>query len=397
MNIYKSKENAVKFVILLGVISLFADMTYEGARGVTGPYLALLGASGSVVGFAAGLGELIGYGLRLISGYIADKTRKYWAITLVGYAINLLAVPMLALAERWEIAVLLMIMERTGKAIRTPARDVMLSHATTKIGRGWGFGLHEAMDQIGAMLGPSIVALIFYFKGGYRTSFAILFIPAVLALSVLVTARLIYPLPSSFETHPVKIESKGFSRIFWIYLFAIALLAAGYADFPLIAYHFKNTSTIPDVWIPIFYAIAMGVDALSALLFGRLFDRIGISVLIISTLISSVFALLVFLGDFYFALLGMVVWGIGMGAQESVIRAGVAEMVQADKRGSAYGIFNTGYGLFWFLGSALMGVLYDISILSLIGFSIVMQLLSILILLVVKRQLSKACCPNQPI
>lgn len=387
MNIYKSRENAVKFVILLGVISLFADMTYEGARGVTGPYLALLGASGSVVGFAAGLGELIGYGLRLVSGYVADKTRKYWAIALIGYAINLLAVPMLALAGRWEIAVLLMIMERTGKAIRTPARDVMLSHATAKIGRGWGFGLHEAMDQIGAMFGPTIVALVFYFKGGYRTSFAILFIPAVLALSVLVTARIIYPLPSCFETHSVKIESKGFSKIFWIYLLAIALLAAGYADFPLIAYHFKNTSIVPDVWIPIFYAIAMGVDALSALLFGRLFDRIGISILIIPTLISSVFAPLVFFGDFYFALLGMVVWGIGMGAQESVMRAVVVEMIQADKRGSAYGIFNTGYGLFWFLGSALMGILYDISIPSLIGFSIVMQLVSISILLVVRTQL----------
>jgi MFS family permease len=381
-----SKRAALKFVVLIGIVSLFADATYEGARSITGPYLAILGASGAIVGIVAGLGELIGYGLRLVSGYISDRTGRYWTITLLGFGINLLAVPLLALAGRWEVAALLIVVERMGKGIRTPARDAMLSHATAKMGRGWGFGLHEALDQIGAMLGPLIVAGVLYFKGGYRLGFGILLVPAILALSVLVIARLLYPHPRDFEVHPVKLENKAFPRVFWIYLAAVALIAAGYVDFPLIAYHFKRGSIVSDDWTPIFYAIAMGVDALSALLFGRLFDRIGISILIVAALISSIFAPLVFFGGFSFALLGMALWGIGMGAQESIMRAAIAGMVSVDRRGSAYGIFNTGYGIFWFLGSALMGILYDTSIQALVAFSIISQLASVPLFLLVRKE-----------
>jgi len=372
-----SKATALKFVILLGVVSLFADMTYEGARSITGPYLAILGASGTVVGVVAGFGELIGYGLRLVSGYISDRTGKYWAVTLFGYFVNLLAVPLLALAGRWEIAAVLMITERMGKAIRNPSRDAMLSHATQSIGRGWGFGLHEAMDQIGAILGPLIVAAVLYLNGGYRISFAVLLVPALLALAVLLVARALYPRPRDLEVASRELRTGGFSRIFWLYLAAVSLIAAGYADFPLIAYHFGKLSVVTKVWIPIFYAVAMGVDALSALFFGRLFDRVGLSILIPVSLLSSLFAPLVFLGGFYFALVGMALWGVGMGAQESIMRAAIAEMVPMNKRSTAYGIFNAGFGLFWFLGSALMGILYDVSISSLIIFSVVMQLASI--------------------
>jgi len=382
-----SKKSALKFVILLGFVSLFADMTYEGARSITGPFLAILGASATAVGITAGFGELIGYGLRFVSGYIADKTRKYWTITIVGYFLNLVAVPFLALAGRWEIAAVLIITERMGKAIRTPARDAMLSHATKEMGRGWGFGLHEAMDQIGAMLGPVIVAVVIYFKQGYRAGFLVLFIPAVLALSTLFLARFLYPRPHELESAAPKIQTKGFTRVFWFYLFAVALVAVGYADFPLIAYHFKKVSIVSDIWIPIFYAIAMGVDAIAALLFGKFFDKFGAPVLITAAIISSFFAPLVFFGNFYLALLGIAVWGIGMGAQESVMRAAVAEMIPSDKRGTAYGIFNAGYGIFWFLGSALMGILYDISLIYVIIFSVSAQLISIPFFLAAKKNL----------
>jgi len=383
-----SRRTAFKFIILLGVVSLLADMTYEGARSITGPYLALLGASGTVVGIVAGFGELVGYALRLISGYISDKTGGYWLITIFGYAVNLLAVPLLALAGRWEIAAALMITERIGKAIRTPSRDAMLSHATKEIGRGWGFGLHEAMDQIGAMLGPLIVAAILFIKGGYKTSFAMLLIPALLALIVLLTARYLYPKPKDLETVAVTLETKGFPKVFWIYLIAVALVAAGYVDFPLVAYHFKKTSIASDNWIPVFYAIAMGIDALAALIFGRLFDRKGVSILIFAVLASSLFAPLVFLGGFYPALFGIALWGLGMGAQESIMRAGIAGMISANKRGSAYGVFNAGYGLFWFLGSAAMGIFYDVSIPALIAFSVITQWASIPFLLMTKKAMS---------
>jgi MFS family permease len=380
-----AKGVALNFVILLGVASLFADMTYEGARSITGPFLAVLGASATAVGVVSGLGELLGYGLRLVSGYISDRTGKYWTITLLGYFINMLAVPALALTGRWEAAAVLIIAERVGKAIRTPARDAMLSHATSRMGRGWGFGLHEAMDQIGATLGPLIVAAVLYFKEGYLAGFAVLLVPALLTLGVLVAARLLYPRPQDLEASSPELETRGFPRSFWLYLAAVALIAAGYADFPLISYHFQKVSIASSNVIPVFYAVAMGVDALAAIIFGRLFDRIGLSILILVALLSAFFAPLVFLGDINLAFLGVALWGIGMGAQESIMRAAIAGMVSSNRRGSAYGIFNMGYGIFWFLGSALMGLLYDLSLPVLIAFSVVAQLASIPLLLLVSK------------
>lgn len=384
-SVTQDRGRAVKFIVLLGVVSLFADATYEGARSVTGPFLGSLGASATIVGIVAGLGELVGYALRLVSGYISDRTGRYWTITLFGYVVNLLAVPVLALAGRWEIAAALMIAERFGKAIRNPPRDAMLSHATSEVGRGWGFGLHEALDQIGAVLGPLIVSAVLFLKGTYQSSFAVLAVPALMAITILIAARILYPTPRDMEAAVEEPSGRGFPKVYWIYLAAVACIAAGYADYPLVAYHFGKASSVPRDWIPVFYAVAMGVDALAALLFGRLFDRIGLSVMIGAVVLSSLFAPLVFLGGFGLALAGVSLWGIGMGAQESIMRAAIANMVPADRRGTAYGVFNTGYGVFWFAGSALMGYLYDISIPTLLIFSIAAQLASVPILAIVRR------------
>ncbi|HAY21800.1 MAG TPA: MFS transporter [Desulfobacterales bacterium] len=383
-----TQPSAQKFVILLGVVSLLSDMTYEGARSINGPFLALLGAGATVVATVAGLGELIGYALRLLSGYLTDQTKRYWSITLVGYALNLFAVPLLALAGRWEIAAALMLTERLGKAIRNPARDAMLSHAASTMGRGWGFGLHEAMDQLGAIFGPLIVAIVLFFqvKGGYASGYAILLIPAILALLVLLTGRYLYPQPHQLEVKVLKVESTGLSRPFWLYIAAVALIGAGYADFPLVAYHFKREAVMTDTWIPLTYAVAMGTDAVAALILGYTYDRLGIKVMVGATLLSAFFAPLVFLGGFFGAMTGMVLWGIGMGAQESVMRAAIADMVPSPRRASAYGIFQTGYGLFWFLGSLLMGLLYDNFLIYLIIFSVASQLLALPIFILVAKK-----------
>lgn len=380
-----SKLTALRFIILIGIVSLFADITYQGANSIKGSFLSILGANATTVGIVAGFGELVGYCLRLVSGYISDRTRKYWLITFIGYILNMIAVPAIALAGRWEIAAFLMITERIGKAIRNPARDAMLSHASKEIGRGRGFGLHEALDQIGAVLGPLSVAGVLYFNNSYRIGFGMLLIPAIFALGTLAKARQLYPQPHNLEKVSPELETRGFPKKFWLYITAIALVAAGYADFPLIAYHFKKVSIVSDTWIPLFYAITMGVDALAALFFGYLYDRKGISILIITTLVATPFAPLVFLGGFYTALTGMILWGVGMGAQESIMRAAIAEMVPANRRGTGYGIFNMGYGICWFLGSATMGVFYDFSLTVLIIFSIVSQLASIPLLLLVKK------------
>lgn len=382
-----SAKNALRFVILIGIVSLFADMTYEGARSINGPYLAVLGASGTVVGIVSGLGELIGFSIRLVSGYFSDKTKGYWAITFFGYAINLLAVPLLVFAGNWQLAALLMIIERIGKGIRVPPRDAMLSYATQHMGRGWGFGLHEALDQLGAITGPLVMAAVLYFRDGYQTAYGALLIPALLALVVLASARFMYPRPQDLEFTQTKLQVQGFSRAFWLYVAATALIAAGFADFPLIAYHFQKASVADATMIPILYAVAMGVDAVAALAFGRLFDRIGLSTMILVAVLSAFFAPLVFFGGFWLALLGMAFWGIGMGAQESIMRAALAGMIAPEQRGLAYGLFNTVYGIAWFVGSVLIGVLYDVSIPWLVAFSVVVQLASIPIFFSLRKRI----------
>ncbi len=380
-----SGRRAMRFVILLGLVSLFADMTYEGARSITGPFLALLGASGAAVGFIAGLGELVGYGLRLASGYLADRTRRYWGIAICGYALNLLAVPALALASRWEVAALLMVAERTGKALRNPARDVMLSCAASRVGRGWGFGLHEALDQVGAVLGPLIAALVLSLRGSHRQAFALLGVAALLALALLAIARRAYPDPQALEPAPTTPGGRRLGRPYWLFLLGAGLVAAGYADFPLIAYRLQQAAVASPTWIPVLYAVAMGVDAVAALVCGRLFDRHGLSVLAVVVLISAAFAPLVFLGGLTAALAGMVCWGIGMGAQESIMRAAVADFVPPDRRGTAYGVFNAGYGFAWFLGSALIGLLLEISLGWLVAFSTAMLVAAAPVFLLARR------------
>ncbi|MDR3492105.1 MAG: MFS transporter [Gammaproteobacteria bacterium] len=380
------KNSAVKFVILLGIVSLFSDMVYEGARSVTGPYLGMLGASGAVVGFVAGFGELIGNALRIVSGYLVDRTLRYWLFTFLGYLL-LFAIPLLAFAGNWQVAAVLIIIERVGKAIRVPARDAMLSYATQKLGRGFGFGVHQTLDQLGGVLGPLIFAAVVFFKYDYRLGFLLLFIPACISLVFLFLGKMLYPHPQHLEVDVPELTTTKIPALFWVYLAGAGLLAAGYADFPLIAFHFQKSAILTPVWIPIFYIISMGASAVSALLFGLIYDRYGCVILIIAALLSSLFAPFVFLGNFDVALLGMILWGIGMGAQRSLLKAVVGDMVSKKMRGSAYGIFNTGYGIAWFLGSWLIGILYDVSIDWLIVFSVVAQLSAIPFIYFVQKKM----------
>lgn len=368
------RRTAIYFVVLLGVVSLFADMTYEGGRSIMGPLLAQLGASAAVVGLVAGLGELVGYGLRLVSGYWSDRTQRYWAITIAGYCCNLFAVPLLALAGRWEVAALLMLLERAGKAMRNPPRNAMLAHATTAMGRGWGFGLHEAMDQAGALIGPLIVAAVLHARGGYSRAFALLLLPALCSIGTLLAARRLYPRPSELEVKPPMLTTEGIPRVFWIYVSAAALVAVGYADFSLIAYHFAKAGIVPVARIPILYALGMGTAAVSALASGWLFDRVGMLAIILGSALATAATPLVFKADPTFVAVGMALWGVGLGVQESAMLAALADMLPAARRGSGFGLFGAAYGLAWFAGSATMGILYGHSVRALIAFSVAAQL-----------------------
>lgn len=379
------KSKALRFVLMIGIVSFFADWVYEGARSVTGPFLAVLGASGLLVGFIAGLGELLGYGLRLVSGRLSERTREFWPITLFGYVVQMCAVPLLAWAPNWQIAGLLIVGERVGKAIRNPPRDVMLSHAANQIGLGFGFGLHEALDQAGALVGPLVVAFILARHGSYRSAFEVLLLPAAMTVLLIFTARLLYPTPEEMEAKDSTIQTSGLPRIFWIYLVGAALVAAGFADFSLMAYHFEKAAVIPHLWVPIFYSIAMAASGLGSLIFGKLFDRSGLWILVPLTLASVASAPLAFRGRFELALVGVALWGLGMGVHESIIPAAVATMVPQQRRPSAYGIFTSGFGVAWFVGSVILGKLYDVSLNGLIIFSVAAQLVAIPIFMVVAK------------
>jgi predicted MFS family arabinose efflux permease len=384
-------RRALRFVLLIGAVSLCADATYEGARSIAGPYLAFLGAGALAVSLVAGLGELLGYGLRLLSGRLADRPRNLWPVTLGGYVVQMAAVPALALADSWQVAALLMTVERIGKATRNPPRDVMLSHAGARIGGfGWAFGINEALDQTGAVVGPLLLAAVLALhQGDYRLAFAVLAVPAVLTLCVLTAARLMYPRPQEMETEPPDAGPGRFPSVFWLYLAAAALIAAGFADFPLIAFRLDQDTTIEPSLVPIFYAVAMGIGGLGSLLFGRLFDRRGFAVLVPLTLVSAAFAPLAFLGGAWPALLGVALWGLGMGVHESLIPAALAPMVPAHRRGSAYGLFTGVYGVAWFAGSAAIGLLYGVSLGALVAFSVAAELVAVPLLVLVLRRLKQ--------
>jgi len=380
-------RSALQFVLIIGIVNFFADFTYEGARGIVGPFLGSLGASAAVLGFVAGLGELMGYALRSVSGYFADKFHRHWVFAFLGYAVNMLAVPALALATQWPIAATLVVAERVGRGIRKPTVDAMLSYAGKSIGAGWVFGLNEAFDQTGATIGPLLMALILWLHGGFHTGFAVLLIPALLCLTTLLAARLLHPRPHELEQgaeHTV--ASANLSRAYWTYFVAGALIAAGFADFALIGFHFQKADAVPRNWIPLFYAVAMASGALTSIPLGRLFDRFGANISLFAFLISAAAAPLVLLGTFSFALVGMIFWGIGMSAQGALFQAMLTHVIPPQKRSTAFGLFDTGFGIAWFLGSATIGLLYDKSVVAVALFSMILQLAAIPVIFIANRQ-----------
>ena len=378
---------ALKFVLLIGVMSFFADFTYEGSRSIIGPYLGMLGAGALAIAVVSGLGEFLGYGLRLFSGRGADRTGRYWPITIGGYLLQMSAVPLLALAGSWPVAALLIVAERVGKATRNPPRDAMLSHAAREMGYGWGFGVHEALDQFGAMFGPLLVALILAVsRHDYKIAFAALAVPGAITVTLVLVARTFYPRPHELSAGPAEVTTSGLPGVFWVYLAGAALVAAGFADFPLIAYHFSRAGTVSAPLVPVFYAAAMAVSGAGSLLFGRMFDRAGIGILVPLTVVAAAYAPLAFLGGFWASLVGVSLWGLGMGVHESIIPAAVAPMVSPDRRASAYGLFTGFYGTAWMLGSIVIGALFSVSLAAVAVFAVAIQFTGIPLILIVRRR-----------
>ncbi|MEM2856286.1 MAG: MFS transporter [Candidatus Nitrosocaldaceae archaeon] len=380
-------NQAFRLILLLGLVSLTADMVYEGARSITGPYLLILGATAATIGLITGIGEMAAYGSRIIFGHIADKSGKYWTLMITGYMM-ILSLPILAFINRLDIASTLIVIERLGKSIRTPARDVIIANVASTIGRGKGFGIHEAMDQIGAITGPLIVAVLIYYKG-YSDAFFYLLIPAIVTGLLLLYTKRITPLNLYINMLP-KVSKVTTIRVFWLYLAFVSISVAGYAHFQLISYHIKFTSVMDDVQIPLLFAVAMGFDAFIAIIVGYLFDRKGLTVLILIPLTSIFVAPLTFSLDYRYIITGIILWGAVMGMHETIMRASIAVMIDRSRLATAYGLANGMYGASWLFGSILMGILYDISIVNVVTFSITLSIVSMLLLLVILKEVKSS-------
>ena len=394
----KKLSQAMLFIILFGIVSLFSDMTHEGASSIRGAYLSLMGASAAAIGFVSGLGELIGYSMRYVFGKLTDKTRRYWPMTILGYTLDILAVPALALVGEhgWIAACGLLIVQRMGKAIKKPAKDTIMSFAASQEGVGKSFGIQEVLDQIGAFLGPVLLYLVMLFKTEgttfeiYSFCFAVLAIPGAVTLILLLVTRCKFPDPEHFEPEPKEYIPFRMKKEFILYIAGISLFAFGFIDYSIIIMHVSRSFSqlsgglaetgelVTSGSLPLLYAGAMLVDAVAALLFGLMYDKKGVKALVWSTLISAPFAIFVFAFDSVpMLLVGIALWGVGMGAQESILKAAVTSMVPKSSRATGYGIFECSFGVFWFLGSWLLGVLYDVSIPAMVAVSAAAQLAAI--------------------
>lgn len=397
----KSKKRisqAMIFIILFGIVSLFSDMTHEGASSIRGAYMSLLGASAGAIGFVSGLGELIGYSMRYVFGRLTDKTKRYWLMTIAGYVLDVLAVPALALVGEhgWIAACGLLIIQRMGKAIKKPAKDTIMSFAASQEGVGKSFGIQEVLDQIGAFLGPVLLYIVMLFKTEgstfeiYSRCFAVLAVPGAITILLLLITKYKFPNPENFEPEEKRFTPFKVKKEFIFYIAGISLFAFGFIDYSIIIMHVSKTYTnisaqltetsslVNSGTLPLLYAGAMLVDAVAALVFGLMYDKKGVKALAWSTVISAPFAILVFGTKSTSALLlGIALWGVGMGAQESILKAAVTKMVPKSSRATGYGVFECSFGVFWFLGSWLLGVLYDISIPAMITVSVVSQLAAI--------------------
>lgn len=376
---------AFSFVLTMGAVNLFSDMTYEAGGAMNGQFMASLGATAAVISITAGVGEFLGYSLRSVAGWAADRTGRYWAITFLGYVINLLAVPAMALVGNWQVAALLILAERIGRAIRKPTVEAMLSYTTARHGKGWVYAVNTALDESGATLGPLVVAAVLFLRGDYRMAYALLLVPTILALAALVAARVRYPVPSQLEEGQT--AAGGFTAAYFLYMGGAACFGAGLLSYELVAYHLAASRIASELWIPVLLALATGCGVIASLILGKTYDKAPLATLLTAVLLSSLFAPLLFLvGGLPGALAATVFLGVGYATQDTLLKAVVASTLPEGRRNFAFGLFYTGYGVGWLVGSVAMGLLYDHSRAVLVAFAMAAQLASMPLFIAARRR-----------
>ncbi len=379
----KNVKSSYKMIVFFGIVSLCGDIVYEGARSIAGPFLFSLGATAVVVGFVSGIGEVLSYGLRFFSGYIADRKKAYWLLTIFGYGM-IFFIPLLSFAHKLEIAIIFFILERIGKGIRTPARDTILSYASKNVGTGFGFGLHEFLDQIGAVLGPMIFAMLLFSNKNYSTAFNTLWIPYILLMVILFITKMKYPVPQELEkrTEEKDIQKvKNLPPIFYKYVIFTFFATSGFVNFQLISYHLKFKNLFSIAQIPLLYLIAMGIDGLTAVGIGKIYDKIKLKCLILIPLFSFLIPVFSFTESKTLVGFGIFIWAIVMGIHETIMRAAIADIIPVEKRGLSYGIFNIIYGSGIFIGGVVIGYLYQYVQKLIVPFVFIIEVISFLLFL----------------
>ena len=373
--------SAWRFVATFGVVSLLADIVYEGARSITGPLLASMGATAFVVGVVTGVGEAAALLLRLVSGPLTDRTGRFWAWTIAGYLLTVITVPFLGVVGVLWAASALVIAERVGKAVRSPAKDTLLSYATAVTGRGRGFAVHEALDQVGALAGPLTVAgLLYVFGGDYGPTLALLAIPGVGVLILLLWLKARVPDPARYEAGVASsakaVGHQRFPRSFWVYSGFSAATMVGFTTFGVLSFHQVSRGIVTAAWVPVIYAAAMAADAVAALLTGWAYDRVGGRVLAVLPALGAAVPVLAFSARLGPVVAGALVWGAAVGIQESTLRAVVADLVEPGHRATAYGVYAAVIGVATAVGGALTGLLYERSVPLLISVVVAIQILA---------------------
>jgi len=388
-----NRKNAYFGILLLGIVSLMGDVVYEGSRGIVPSYLEFLGATALIVGLVGGLGDFLGYAMRLVSGFLADTTHAYWLFIFLGYGL-IISIPLLGLPLGLEIAVILVLLERFGKAFRSPSRDTVLSIISKDVGAGKAFGIHELLDQVGGILGPLMVASLMLSTNNYSFTFGFLFLPFLVLLVVLAyTHKRIGS--KTIVTEPQKIEGKRekLARPFYIYTFAVLLNTVGLITYTLILYKASTILQPTQQWIvPLIYLLIQGVDAPMALIAGYAYDKFGIGVLVMPFLLSLFPPLLTMVGAELSTLIAAaVVFGLVLGTQESIYRAAVSELTPISSRGTAYGIFNTAYGVGFLISGAVYGLLMELKppFILVMFYVLLMQITATALLLSVRSELKR--------
>ncbi|MCM8817960.1 MAG: MFS transporter [Candidatus Omnitrophica bacterium] len=383
----KTKE-AISTIIFFGIVSLFGDIIYEGIRSINGPFLYSLGASALIVGFFSGFGEFLTYILRFLSGYFIDKKRNYWLFTITGYFL-ICSLPLLAYVKIWQIAIFLFLVERIGKGIRTPARDTLISFAGKNIGYGKSFGIHELLDQIGAVLGPLIFYFILSKYKNYSIAFKLMWIPFIFLIASLILAKKNYKIIIEKNNYEMQRTKVKLNKSFVLYILFILFSVAGVINFPIISYHFAIKGNMGLSEIPILYMIAMGIDGIVSFFIGDLYDRVRFKTLYFIPFLTVLLSVFVLSLNFYFLLMGIIIYGIIIGCHETILRATIAEIIPFEKRGFAYGVFNSIYGFGFFIGGWLIGFLYEKNLSYILFYVICIEIISFLFLLTLIKNVEK--------